>query len=406
MGQIIYLTGSNFDANNLWESASSCSFGFIFSFIPLVLIILTILVGIIKVSPGIMEYVNAFSDEIKSIIDINPFLENILNKKNFHIVDIFLAFWVIWMARKFFQSIIRAMNKIFKSVTKRRGLFNQALVFISEFILVIIIAAIIFFTFIFNQFINSSIFEPARKLLPDIVNHNSHTVVTFAMYFMIFICTLFAYRFISGIKPKLRHCFIYALCDTVCFYFISLWVSNFMDLTNYNVVYGAISTIIVLMMKIYFFFLFFLFFAQMIYVTQYFELLLKCEVYLLPDQERTGWMISLRRMLFINAAALKTSTNTRSCKEGDLIFNAGDKADSVYYIRSGTISESYEDKKVFYQKGSFVGDTLCLLDERFRGQGIAETDCKLIIFSEEEFKELMKKSPKAASKALSKLAEI
>ena len=64
LGQIIYLTCSNFQGNNLWESASSCSFGFIFSFVPLALIILTVLVGILRVSPGILEYVNAFAGEL------------------------------------------------------------------------------------------------------------------------------------------------------------------------------------------------------------------------------------------------------------------------------------------------------------------------------------------------------
>lgn len=407
MGQIVYLTCSNFDANNLWESASSCSFGFIFSFVPLALIILTVLVGIIRVSPGILEYVNVFAQEIESIVDIRPFLNNIINKRNFHIVDVFLAFWIIWMARKLFQSIVRALNKIFNSVIKRRGILNQAIMFISEFIIVIIIASIIIFTFSFNQLVTSNIFEPLQEFLPSIVSQNSHTIVTLAMYFIIFICTLLAYKFISGIHPPLWMCFIYALLDTLCFYLISLWVSNFMNLTNYNIVYGTISTIIVLMMKVYFFFVFFLFFAQMIYVTRNFNLLLKCEVYLLPARERRGWMLQLRRMLFINPAALKTTTNTKTCEPGDTVFNAGDKAENVYYIRTGTITEHIEGSPdVIYEKGSFVGDTLCLLDQTFRGNGIATTNCKLIIFSASEFKELMKKSPKAASKALAKMSEI
>ena len=407
LGQIIYLTCSNFQGNNLWESASSCSFGFIFSFVPLALIILTVLVGILRVSPGILEYANAFAGEIESIVDIKPFLNNIIDKRNFHIVDVFLAVWIVWMARKLFQSIVQALNKIFNSVTKRRGILNQAIVFISEFILVIIIASVIIFAFAFNQLIASNFFEPLQEFLPAIVSQNSHTVVTIAMYFMVFICTLFAYKFISGIHPPLWLCFIYALLDTVCFYFISLWVSKFLNLTNYNIVYGTISTIIILMLKVYFFFVFFLFFAQMIYVTQNFELLLKCEVYLLPDSERKGWMIQLRRMLFINPAALKTTTNTRMLQAGDVIFNSGDKADNVYYIRTGTITEEFENgESQTFSKGSFVGDTLCLLDETFRGTGTATTDCKIIIFSSSEFKELMKKSPKAASKALTKLSEI
>ena len=407
LGQIIYLTCSNFQANNLWESASSCSFGFVFSFVPIVLIILTVLVGIIRVSPGILEYVNAFAGEIESIVDIKPFLNNIINRRNFHFVDIFLAFWIIWMARKLFQSIVQAMYKIFNSIKKRRGILNQAIMFISEFILIIIIATVIIFTFAFNRLVSFDFFEPLQDFLPSIVNQSSHTIVTMATYFMIFICTLLAYRFISGTHPPLWLCFIYALLDTLCFYFISLWVSKFLNLTNYNIVYGTISTIIILMMKVYFFFVFFLFFAQMIYVTQNFELLLKCEVYLLPDSEHRGWMVQLRRMLFINPAALKTATNTKSVQQGEVIFNADDKADSVFYIRTGTITEQFENgESQTYEKGSFVGDTLCLLDERFRGTGIATTDCKLIIFTEKEFKELMKKSPKAASKALTKLAEI
>ena len=407
MGQIFYLTCSNFQGNNLWESASSCSFGFIFSFVPLALIILTVLVGILRISPGVLEFVNAFAAEIASIVDIRPFLNNIINRRNFHIVDVFLAFWIIWMARKLFQSIVQAMNKIFNSVIKRRGILNQAIVFISEFILVILVATIIIVTFAFNQFVSSNFFEPLQEFLPSIVSQNSHTVVTATMYFMIFICTLYAYKFISGIRPPLWICFIYALLDTLCFYFISIWVSKFMNLTNYNIVYGTISTIIVLMMKVYFFFVSFLFFAQMIYVTRNFELLLKCEVYLLPDSERRGWMIQMRRMLFINPAALKTTTNTKSVQEGEVIYNANDPADSVYYIRTGTITEQFGNgESQVFEKGSFVGDTLCLLDERYRGSGIATTDCKLIVFTAAEFKELMKKSPKAASKALSKLAEI
>ena len=407
LGQIIYLTCSNFQGNDLWQSASACSFGFIFSVVPLALIIFTILVGIIRVSPGILEYVNALGAEIESIVDIKPFINNIMNKRNFHIVDIFLGVWIVWMARKLFQSIILAMNKIFNSQRKRRGIFNQALMFLSEFILVIIIASIIIVLFGFNKLVSPNISEPLKEYLPSIVNQNSHTIISLAMYFVIFISTFFVYRVVSGTKPPMWLCFIYGLLDSLCFYLISLWVSKFMNLSNYNIVYGTISTIIILMMKVYFFFVFFLFFAQMIYVTQYFELLLKCEVYLLPDSEHRGWMVQLRRMLFINPAALKTATNTRFVNQGEIIFNAEDKADSVYYIRTGSISEQFENgESQIFEKGSFVGDTLCLLDERFRGTGIAATDCKLIIFSAAEFKELMKKSPKAASKALSKLAEI
>lgn len=405
VGQIIYLTCSNFQNNDLWQSASACSFGFLFSFIPLALIILTAMVGIIRVSPEILDYIMAFSDEIESIVDIKPLINNIVYKNNFHIVDIFLAFWIIWMARRLFLSIVRAMYKIFNSVVQRKGIINQALIFISEFIIAILIAAIVLFVFSFTKLVSSDIFEPLRAFLPDIVNQNSHTIVTLIMYFVIFIGTFLAYRLISGTKPPVKLCLLYSLLNALCFFFVSIFVSKFMNLTNYNIVYGAISTIILLMMKVYFFFIFFLFFAQMIYVSQYLDLLLQSEIYLLPTQEQKGTLVSLRRILFINPAALKTTTNTKNYKQGELIFNKGDNVNSVFYIRKGTIEEKTDSKTIIYTKGNFVGDTLCLTNQPYNGTAIAQSDCKLIVFTSDEFKELMQKSPKAAAKALSKLSE-
>lgn len=406
VGQIFYITCSNFIGNNLWESASACSFGFIFSFVPLALIIFTVLVGIIRVNPALLEYVDAFSKQIESIVDIQPFVNNILNKRNFHIVDVFLAVWIIWMARKMFLSIVRAMSKIFKSQKKHRDILNQGLMLVSEFILVLVIATIIIFLFGFNQLVTSSIFEPLQGFLPAIVNQNSNNIVSLAMYFVIFIFTFFAYRVLSGTKPPLWLCFICGLLDSLSFYFISVWVSKFMNLTNYNIVYGTISTVIILMMKVYLFFTFFLFFAQMICVIQNFQVLLECEVYLLPSNEKKGWLASLRRILFINPTSLKTATNARDYKDGDVIFEAGQKADAVFYVRKGIVREQMGDEVVVHEKGTFVGDILCLLDEGFRGTGIASGGCKVLVFTAQEFKAFMKKSPSAASKALSKLAEI
>ena len=406
IGQVFYLTCSNFIGNNLWESASACSFGFIFSFVPLALIIFTVLVGIIRVNPALLEYVNAFSKQIEQIVDIQPFISNILNKRNFHIVDVFLAVWIIWMARKMFLSIVRAMNKIFKSQKKHRDILNQGLMLVSEFILVLVIAAIIIFLFGFNQLVTSSIFEPLQGFLPAIVNQSSSNIVSLAMYFVIFIFTFFAYRVLSGTKPPLWICFVCGLLDSLCFYFISVWVADFMNLTNYNIVYGTISTVIILMMKVYLFFTFFLFFAQMICVIQNFQLLLECEVYLLPPSEKTGLLASLRRILFINPSSLKTAENAKTYKDGELVFKSGQKADFVYDVRKGVIREKVGNKVIEHGKGSFVGDTLCLLDESFRGTGIASGDCRILIFTAQEFKTIMKKSPQAASKALSKLAEI
>ena len=404
-GQKIYLCCSNFQNNTLWESASSCSFGFIFSFVPLLLIILTILVGIIRVSPGIINYFLSFATSIESIINITPVINSILNSKNFHFVDIFLALWILWMARKLGLSLMQAMSKIFRSASKRKNIFNQLFAFLTEFLIIVVITSVIIISFSLNQLASSRIFEPIREYLPDIVNENSHIIASFVMYVIIFICTFFIYRVLSGTKPPVFLCFFYAILSTTGFFVISFFINKFMNLTNYNIVYGTISTIVILMMRIYFFFIFFLFNAQMIYITQFFDTLLLSEIYLLPSNEKKGLLSSFQRMMFINPAALITTENMRTYKSGDIIFSKGDKADFVYYLYRGEMVEENEQQIVHHEKGDFIGEIPCILSQQQPGDGVAVTACRFILFTKEEFQNLMQKSPKAASKAISKISE-
>ena len=404
-GQKIYLCCSNFQKNTLWESASSCSFGFIFSLVPLILIILTIMVGIVRVSPEIIDYFLAFASSIESVINITPLINNILHSKNFHFVDIFLAIWILWMARRLGLSIAQAMTKIFRAAIKRKNIFNQLFAFFTEFLIIVVITSVIILSFSLNQLASSRFFEPIREYLPDIVSQNSHTIISIIMYFIFFICTLFIYRVMSGTKPPLYLCIFYATLSTIGFFVISFLINKFMNLTNYNIVYGTISTIVILMMRIYFFFIFFLFNAQMIYITQFFDTLLLSEIYLLSSDEKKGWLKSFQRMMFINPAALITTENMRTFKSGDIIFTKGDKAEYVYYLYRGEMVEETEQQIVHHEKGDFIGEIPCILNQPQPGDGVAITACRFIVFTKEEFRSLMQKSPKAASKAISKISE-
>ena len=94
LGQFIYLSISNFTTNNLWESASACSFGFVFSFIPITLIIIVSLVTILQNFPGVLNSVLQFVTQFEDIIDVKPYIKNIAAYRSLHVVDIFLAIWI------------------------------------------------------------------------------------------------------------------------------------------------------------------------------------------------------------------------------------------------------------------------------------------------------------------------
>ena len=178
-GQMLYLTISNFSKNAMWESASACAFGFIFSFIPVTMIIFTVLVGILRIYPNIYNFIISFTEQFDSVVKITPLLDNMLKIRSFSSFNIFLGVWVIWMARKLFNSIIIALNKVFRSVSRRKSWFNQILTFIIEFSITLIIAVVIIAAFIFSQIISLPFFHyevELIKTISDLEKTKSHLV--------------------------------------------------------------------------------------------------------------------------------------------------------------------------------------------------------------------------------------
>lgn len=407
-GQFLYLTIHLFNQNNMWESASSCSFGFIFSFVPIIMIISTVLIGILKVSPGVLDYVYQFAESISDVINIKPFISNLITNKNLRLADIFLGIWVIWMARKLFNSVVQAVNKIFRKISKRKGWLNQLITFISELVLVLLFVVIILAAFIFSKIRSLPIFEYIRNSAPLLVSAGSNMIFNAVVYLLLFISATLIYKYVSGTNPKLSKCIFYAILNTAAFFVLSIFLNNFFDTSKYNVIYGTISTLIILMAKVYFFFVIFLFCAQMIYVSQFFETLLRSELYLRPEiaiRDVKGSTNKLKSYLFSNPSILQNKQNTAKFSAGDKIYKNGDKSDSVYFIISGIVSETSETEDNTYQKGNFFGDVQCVLNQDRQSSAIAINDCELLVFSVEDFTSLLHENPKASAKALSKVSD-
>ena len=404
-GQMLYLTLSNFTKNALWESASSCAFGFIFSFIPVTMIIFTVLVGILRIYPNIYNFIISFTSQFDSIVKITPVLDKMLQIRSISSFNIFLAVWIVWMARKLFNSIISALNKIFRSVSRRKSWFNQILTFIIEFAITLIIAIVLISAFIFSQILSLPFFQMILDLFPLLEKQSSANLGTFVLYFILFISTVIAYRVIPGTKPLLRRCLFYAALSTIAFFIVSCFLNMFMNVTNYNAVYGTISSLVVLMMKVYLFFTIFLFCAQMIYVSQFFDTLLRSEIYQLPPYGTKGIGAYLRRFLFINPSEIQTPQNTVKLQIGDVLYRKDDKVTRVYYLKSGALSEASDKGFTLRSQGCFLGDVQCILNQTYQADTQALAECELIAFTDEEFMQIIEKSHHAARKAISKISE-
>ena len=404
MSQIVYLTARGFFKNNLGMCASACTLGFIFSFIPLIMLILTTFIGILHASPAILEGFSALVANITPVFDINGYINGLKHGFVINWVNFLLAVFVIWMARKMFLSIIQSLSKIFNTVAPARPVINQLLTFAGEVFIVVIVAASFFAAFLTRQIFKLPVFERISSLSPILFSHLSNFLVNLVLYIIIFSMTVAAYKIGSGTKPKTRLCIVSALLCTVTFYIAITIISVFMNRANYNTIYGVLGNIIILLFEVYIFFNLFMVFAQMIFTVQFFHSNLLSELYLLPEKNPKNLDDILRRAIFITPSALMTQKNMEIFNPGQEIFKNGETVDSVYYLVSGTIREERNDSAKTRSAGSFFGDLDFMIDANHRSAATAISECKVIKIPGDDFSELLDKNPKAAVKAMSKLS--
>ena len=404
LSQIVYLTARGFFKNNLGMCASACTLGFIFSFIPLIMLILTTFIGILHASPAILEGFSALVANITPVFDINGYINGLKHGFVINWVNFLLAVFVIWMARKMFLSIIQSLSKIFNTVAPARPVINQLLTFAGEVFIVVIVAASFFAAFLTRQIFKLPVFERISSLSPILFSHLSNFLVNLVLYIIIFSMTVAAYKIGSGTKPKTRLCIVSALLCTVTFYIAITIISVFMNRANYNTIYGVLGNIIILLFEVYIFFNLFMVFAQIIFTVQFFHSNLLSELYLLPEKNPKNLDDILRRAIFITPSALMTQKNMEIFNPGQEIFKNGETVDSVYYLVSGTIREERNDSVKTRSAGSFFGDLDFMIDANHRSAATAISECKVIKIPGDDFSELLDKNPKAAVKAMSKLS--
>ena len=143
----------------------------------------------------------------------------------------------------------------------------------------------------------------------------------------------------------------------------------------------------------------------MIYVSQFFDPLLRSEIYLLPPFSSKTVGDYLRRFLFINPSEIQTPENTVHLEIGETLYHKNDKVTKVYFLKSGAISEAAEQGFTLRSQGCFLGDVQCILNQTYQADTQALAECELISFTADEFMQIIEKSHHAARKAISKISE-
>ena len=406
--QSVFLNIKLFFQNGLLSYSSACSFDLIFSVVPVLLMIILIAVRVLHASPEIISSIYNVIPELQNYFNPEAAVTTIQKTKIFSTLELVIVFFIIWMARRLFASVFAALKNIFHDQQKRRAVFNQILVFLSELIFV---SVVIFFIFAYMS-IKTILKLPFFQRFPQLdfvydsfLNGKS---LVFIQNFLIFVVITIIYKIGSGTKPKFYLCIISALICTASFWAFRTLLHLFINVRRYNLIYGVLGNVLILLMDTFFFFVFFLFFAQYIFVCQFFDELLLGELYLLPKKEGSSAAEKIKRRLFIRPDFLfDKGLSLTYLSPGEKLYRQGDQNTFAYYILKGCVKvkrSEYEEEKL-YNRGDFFGELNCILVKPRSSTATAVTDSTLVKIRGKKFRFLVKSNPQVAQKVLRELTE-
>lgn len=265
--QIIYITCRNFFSNNLITYSQACSFTFFISLVPIFLMIMVISIRILHTSPEFLEQIFKFADLFIDKDRITSILDSIVNVKKIGIFEIIIGFFVLWMSKGFFFATIKGIRKIFHNHTKQKKILVNLIGIIMEAILVIGIAIIVGLIFTMRRLLQNSLLD---SVLPNFLIDIFDFIFKFLPEILLFIIICLVYRFASGTKPKFSLCIISSLLCTISFTITTKIFTLFLNITKYNIIYGVLSSIIVVLIEVNFFFYIFFFCCELLHTLQFF----------------------------------------------------------------------------------------------------------------------------------------
>ncbi|MCR5763179.1 MAG: YihY/virulence factor BrkB family protein [Treponema sp.] len=403
--QSLYFSIVFTSANDLISYAAACAFGFMFSFIPIVMMILVILIRFLHAKPEAVTALLNFNSMISNFINLDTLVQSIHQIKKITNFEIILSITIIWMSRRFFISFVKSMKRIFKKNYRVQKGMTFVLIVAGEASVTILMSILLFIFATFRTIIKLPILKSLVMHYPSLMDSFTNMIVTTFPLILMFIAVLLCYKFGSRTNPTLIQCIFPALGCIFTFWGFKKIMKLFININRYNYVYGVLSNVVVLLLEVYFFFFIFLFFAQYLFVNQFFEILILSELYTLPSREDISPKGIFKRLIFIRPDyLLHIQDKVIRIKKGEYIYRLGENSTDSYYLSKGTVRLSRPNTLSYISNGMFFGEAACMLEEIRNEDAIAETDVELVKIPEELFFSILEHNPTVSRKVLSQIS--
>ncbi|MCA1949075.1 MAG: YihY/virulence factor BrkB family protein [Treponema sp.] len=405
-GSKFLLTFQLFSKNELANHAAAGAYGFFLSAAPALLLMVLLLSNIFRVAPSALHDVfksfsNSYLGSFGILLDSQSLTSSFIFASENKFSGIITILNLLWTGRVFALSLQRGLRVIYPNPPgKQKPVKDTLIPFAIE------LAAIAYaLLFIFSSREAILLFEQSRLgrffplLLPLL-----RFIALILPIVGLGLLTYGAYRFVPYNPPSRMSAFQGTLLAIVLYSSVSLFFQTLVNPDRYNLVYGALGNVVLLLANVYFFFTFFFLGAQFSYVINSFNALLFTRFRKMQasgPQTGNNKIPNFEKHIFGSPSG-EMKKYIRSYEAGFKLFGAGETGSTIFYILSGSVGIYIQDEKGSLQKiavlneGNFIGEMAYLLSEPRTATAITESEAIIIELPPNVFEQVLQNDPETA----------
>ncbi|MDL2228753.1 YihY/virulence factor BrkB family protein [Treponema sp. OttesenSCG-928-L16] len=384
-----------FGKNGLANHAAAGAYGFLLSAAPALLIAAFFVSRAFQSSPKAAAELIAGIDSMVNVLDAEEIVESYLANSRPGITGLITLISILWATRIFALSLQRGLKIIFPCAGKSRPVRDFFVTLCIELVVIIAVfiamlssrMALSFYKslgfLVQNRAFLNRLFDLLHRLLPMII---------------LGLISCGAYRLVPDYAPRRKSAIIGSVFCVVLFSLVSYGFGILMNPSRYNLLYGALGSLIILLANVYFFFIFFFLGAQFCFVLDSFEALLFSRFRQINTEKQGNKKSMVMRLFGFPRGHLQKYI--RTFEDGEIIFKKGDRGQNVFYVISGEAEIYLEDeddgkshKISVVREGGFFGEMEHLLSVERSATVKAKKKLTVMVLPPELFGEVLKTDP-------------
>jgi membrane protein len=403
IAQRFLFAAERFGEHELANHAAAGAYAFLLSATPAALIALGLASTVLNASPGTFAEAERLATGMLGPLDLRDVVRAFFGKPLGGFAAVVGAASLMWAVRLFVVTIQRAFHVVWSGAAKKTLYFEGVLSFAIELVAIFCIVAMFAAAEATRMLADS-----ARTAVWPLAGKTLASAARAAPAFVLFFVVALTYYMLPSKRPHKRVAALNAALCVASFAVFAALFRAFIGTERYDLLYGVIGSLIILLVNVYTFFSLYFYFAELCYVEEHFDALLFGRFHKL-SRPSPGAGSKIERALFMEPERLFASYG-RKYGAGEHIFVAGERGESAYFVHRGRVgiflSGEDEGRKIAdCGPGEVFGEMAYILQEPRTATARAEEDSIVLELPPSIFELYLRSTPEASRQLIGTLSE-